>query len=363
MADLSFPSDFFRGLRVVELASVLAGPAVGLFFAELGADVIKVENRRTAGDVTRRWKGPTEDARATDSAYYHSVNYGKQSHLLDLSDPADQQQVYEWIKTADIVVANFKPGGAGRLGMDYPTLRDLNPALIYAEITGFGRHDRRPAFDVVLQAESGFLYLTGEPGREPVKLPVALIDLLAAHQLKEGVLLALLRRERTGQGGMVEVSLYDAAIASLANQGANWLVAGYSPKRIGAQHPNIAPYGDLFITADKHLIVLAVGTEGHFRELCTLLGAPELPALPDFATNADRVRHRDALNEALAPLIRQQPRQALLDQLWAHGIPAGAVRDLPAVFADPLTQPLLLTTRRDDGQPVPCVRSVVFKLS
>ncbi|MCB0637964.1 MAG: CoA transferase [Lewinella sp.] len=359
----AFPQDFFRGLRVVELASVLAGPSVGLFFAELGAEVTKIENERTGGDVTRRWKGPSEDSRTTDSAYFHCVNYGKESLLLDLADPDDKAQVDALIRAADIVVANYRPGAAARLGMDYPTLSALNPALIYAELTGFGETDPRPAFDVVLQAETGFLYLTGEAGGPPVKMPVALIDLLAAHQLKEGVLLALLRRERTGQGARVTVSLYDAAVASLANQGANWLVAGYSPQRLGSRHPNIAPYGDQFITADKHLIVLAVGTEGHFLGLCEVLGAPALAAYPDFATNAARVKHRDALADILAELIHQHDRAHLLEQLRKKGVPAGAVRDLPAVFADPLTQPLLLDTRRDNGEAISCVRSVVFRMT
>lgn len=358
----SYPSDFFRGLHVLELASVLAGPAVGQFFAELGATVTKIENERTGGDVTRRWKAPTEDAEATDSAYYHSVNYGKESVMLDLRRQADRERVYDLVRASDIVIVNYKPGDAVKLGMDYDSLSRLKARLIYAELTGFGPEDDRSAFDVVLQAETGFLHLTGEPGRPPVKLPVALIDILAAHQLKEGVLLALLRRERTGRGAYVQASLYDAAVASLANQATNWLVAGYSPQRIGAQHPNIAPYGDLFLTADGHYIVLAVGSDGHFRSLCQVLGKNVLAEDPRFATNAARVRHRDELLEALTPLIGRWSRAEVLARLRAAHVPAGAVRDLPEVFDDPLSAPLLLPTKRDNGEVVNCVRSLVVKL-
>ena len=190
----------FAGLTVVELASVLAGPAVGLFFAELGARVIKIENPVTKGDVTRAWKAPTEDKQKSDSAYYHSVNAGKEVHFLNLKTEEDRQQAYHLIEQADVVIVNYRVGAAQKLGMDYEYLNQLNPRLIYAELTGFGANDRRPAFDVVLQAETGFLYLTGEPDRPPVRMPVALIDILAAHQLKEGILVALLQRAQTGKG-------------------------------------------------------------------------------------------------------------------------------------------------------------------
>ena len=250
-------NQFFQGLKVVELASVLAGPAVGLFFAELGAEVIKIENAATGGDVTRRWKAPTEAAEKTDSAYYQSINFGKQTLFVDLKEEEGREQVEALIRAADIVIVNYRPGAAKKLGMNYESLKSLNPKIIYAELTGFGADDSRLAFDVVLQAESGFLYLTGEPDRPPVKMPVALIDILAAHQLKEGILLALLQRSQTGQGSKVSTSLYAAALASLANQATNWLIASFAPQRLGSQHPNIAPYGDLFRTADGQELVLA----------------------------------------------------------------------------------------------------------
>ncbi|MEO0727300.1 MAG: CaiB/BaiF CoA-transferase family protein [Bacteroidota bacterium] len=358
------PRAMFQGLKVIELASVLAGPAVGLFFAELGAEVVKIENPVTKGDVTRAWKAPTEDKNKTDSAYYHSVNYGKQVQFLNLKETDDRQRAYNLIQTADIVIVNYRPGAAEKLGMDYPTLQQLNSRLIYAELTGFGAHDKRPAFDVVLQAETGFLHLTGEADGPPVKMPVALIDILAAHQLKEGILVALLQRERSGQGSKVSSSLYAAALASLANQATNWLIAGYSPQRMGSQHPNIAPYGDVFRTADGKELVLAIGVEKHFQKLCQLISAAHLAQDERFRTNADRVAHRELLIPLLQEQISKYPRRdAFLQQLHQEGIPAGAIRDLPDVFSQPEVERLLVRSKDDQGQTITAVRSVAFKLT
>ena len=358
------PQAMFQGLKVVELASVLAGPAVGLFFAELGAEVIKIENPATKGDATRAWKAPNEDKNKTDSAYYHSVNYGKEVRFLNLKVETERQLAYDLIRVADIVIANYRPGAAQKLGMDYPTLSRLNPRLIYAELTGFGAQDKRPAFDVVLQAETGFLHLTGEADGPPVKMPVALIDILAAHQLKEGILVALLQRERSGKGNKVSSSLYASALASLANQATNWLIAGYSPQRMGSQHPNIAPYGDVFRTADGKELVLAIGVEVHFQRLCQLVNAADLAQDERFRTNADRVANRTTLIPLLQEQIGRYPeRDSFLQQLNQDGIPAGAIRDLPDVFNQPGVEELLLRGTDDQGQAIRSVRSVAFKLS
>lgn len=354
---------FFQGLKVVELASVLAGPAVGLFFAELGAEVIKIENAATQGDVTRRWKAPTENPDKPDSAYYQSVNFGKEKLFLNLKNSTDYQRAEKLISEADIVIVNYRPGAAKKLGMDYDRLKTINSKLIYAELTGFGADDPRLAFDVVLQAESGFLYLTGEPDRPPVKMPVALIDILAAHQLKEGVLLALLQRERTGQGSKVSTSLYAAALASLANQATNWLIAGFAPQRLGTQHPNIAPYGDLFRTAGGQELVLAIGVESHWGNLCQVLNLEELLEDKRFTNNAQRVKYRNQLIPLLQAKIGTFPdRKAVLRLLQKNNIPAGAVRDLPDVFAQPGAQRLLVNTVDEKGEPIQCVKSVVFEL-
>ena len=351
-----------NNLKVIELATVLAGPAVGMFLAELGAKVIKIENQITAGDVTRSWKLTTEDPNWAYSAYYCSVNWGKEILLMDLSQPENLAWLQEEVKTTDIVLANFKPESARRMGLDYASLSKLNPRLIYGDITGYGPDDERPAFDMVLQAEAGFLYMTGEKGGAPVKMPVALIDLLAAHQLKEGILLALLHREKTGLGTKVSVSLYATALASLANQATNWLIAGKIPQRMGTLHPNIAPYGELLECSDGGQIVLAVGNDRQFQLLCKTLDLEALVQAPQYSDNKQRVLNRQELFVHLQAKAGQFNREELLHLLHQMGVPAGAVRTMPEVFAESAAQELLLHWALPDGTEVKSVRSVVFEL-
>ncbi|MBK6949885.1 MAG: CoA transferase [Haliscomenobacter sp.] len=355
-------SKVLSGLKVVELASVLAGPAVGLFFAELGAEVLKIENKATGGDVTRRWKVPEEDASSSFSAYYACVNWGKQTLLLDLEAPGDWSVAWEAIGKADILLTNFREESAKRLGLDFARLSNAFPKLIVGQLTGYGPGDSRPAFDVVLQAEAGFLFMTGEPGRDPVKMPVALIDLLAAHQLKEGILLALLEREKTGKGGLVETSLFHSALASLANQATNWLMAAHIPQRMGSKHPNIAPYGDQFTCADGKPIVLAIGTERQFQALCDVLDLEEWKTSPRFGSNAGRVKHRQELNQGLAKAISRMERGIFLQQCQEKDIPAGCIKDMKEVFETPLAQDMLIEWTLPDGSPARSVKSVAFDL-
>jgi crotonobetainyl-CoA:carnitine CoA-transferase CaiB-like acyl-CoA transferase len=353
-----------QAVKVLELASVLAGPSVGLFFAELGAQVIKVENPNTGGDVTRSWRLLGENPQAAVSAYYCAANWGKQVLFADLQNPNDRQAIYAHVADADIVIVNFKQGDDLKLGMDYATLSALNPRLIYAEITAFGNDPSqasRTAYDVVLQAESGFMYMNGEADRPPVKMPVALIDLLAAHQLKEGILLALWQRSVQGKGCRVSVSLFDAAVASLANQATNWLMAGHVPQRIGTQHPNIAPYGDMFSCADGKWLVLAVGSDRQFEQLCKALQQPDLAHDPRFAQNRQRVATRAALNDILQPLFAQYERETILNLLHSHQVPAGAIRTLPEVFEMPAAQALILSETIAD-MPTQRVKTAVFTL-
>ncbi len=359
---MDVPAPFFNGLKVVELASVLAGPAAGMFFAELGAQVLKVENKLAGGDVTRHWKVPEEDPAASVSAYYASVNWGKKSWICDLTHPEDYQQLIQYLKDADIVISNYRPATAQKLGVSYEQLQEYNPRLIFGQIYGMGKDDDTPAFDIVLQAEAGFLSMTGEPGRPLVKMPVALIDLLAAHQLKEGLLLALLRRERSGKGAFVSVSLLEAAIASLANQAANWLMAGHLPQPMGSLHPNIAPYGDVFYTADDKPIVLGVGTERQFQTLCRHLGLSEYCTDERFCTNTARVRHRPALQEALASAIRLRYRDELIAQLRAADVPCASVRNMQEVFEHSLAQNMILETIDETGRTARCVRTTAFEI-
>ncbi len=356
-------STIFKDLKVVELASVLAGPAVGVFFAELGATVIKIENKTTGGDVTRSWKTAKEDPASDYSAYYCSVNWGKQTLLLDLQNEADQVMVHNLIAQADIVISNFRKHSAEKMRMDYDFLKKLNPRLIFGQISGFGEDDDTPAFDVVLQAEAGFLYMTGEPDRAPVKMPVALIDILTAHQLKEAILIALLNRQTSGKGAYVAASLFESAVASLANQATNWLMAGQVPQRMGTQHPNIAPYGDIFATKDDSQVVLAVGTERQFLKLCEVLNLNALPADARFSNNTNRVQNRKALAVALQPAFLQFDRDALLKALRAAGVPAAAIRSMPEVFDLPLAQKMVLEANLPNGQASRCVRTVAFSYS
>lgn len=329
----------FAGLRVLELASVLAGPSVGQFFAELGAEVIKVENPRSGGDVTRSWKSAGEE---TDdrSAYFCCCNWGKKSVALDLGIVKDLELVKKLAKQTDIVIASYKPGDAEKLGVSYAQLKMINPKLIYGQITGYGTDDNRVGYDAVIQAESGFMDLNGEKEGTPVKMPVALIDVLAAHHLKEGLLLALLKREKTGEGSLVEVSLIQAALSSLVNQATNWLVAKKLPTRQGSAHPNIAPYGDSFLTKDGKRILLAVGSDRQFTDLVKMLGIEDSVldlgnwALEiKFLTNQQRVENRPELNKILAKAIAGLEAKELMGRINRLKIPAGLIQNMKEAFS------------------------------
>ncbi len=322
----------FQNLKVLELASVLAGPSVGQFFAELGAEVIKIENLNSGGDVTRSWRGSKEQ---TDdrSAYFCSVNWGKKSLALDLTSIEGKSIVQKIAGKSDLIIASYKPGDAEKLGVSYDQLRTTNEKLIYGQITGYGSDTDRVGYDAVIQAESGFMDLNGEATGNPTKMPVALIDVLAGHQLKEGLLLALLKKERTGAGSFVEVSLLQSAIASLTNQATNWLVGHQLPSRQGSAHPNIAPYGESFLTNDGKRILLAIGNDRQFVNLIKLL--PELDWVDvqkNFATNHKRVENRNQLNAILSKAIGQMNSEILLTQIHQQKIPAGIIQNVKEVF-------------------------------
>jgi crotonobetainyl-CoA:carnitine CoA-transferase CaiB-like acyl-CoA transferase len=353
-------NDFFKGLKVLDLSTALAGPAASMFLAELGAKVVKVENKRTNGDMTRKWKLPVEPKDRVFSAYYCSVNWNKEILLLDLQVPEELRQVLDFAKEADVVISNFKSASAKKLGIDYLSLRALNPGLIFAQITGFGPGIKRPAFDVVLQAEAGFLYMCGEPDGMPVKMPVAMVDVLASHQLKEGILLALLHRERTGEGGFIEASLFEAAVAALVNQATNWLMAGHIPQRMGTMHPNIAPYGFVFETKDEKYLILASGTEAQVDQVFMLLGIAELKKDPRFVTNEQRIAHRKELKAKMDPAFLQYTREELMTLFEKAGIPAGRILDMQEVFERPVAQQMILEEIMPDGTPSKRVRTAAF---
>ncbi|MTI20222.1 CoA transferase [Fulvivirga sp. RKSG066] len=315
----------FNGVKVIELASVLAGPSVGQFLSELGAEVIKVENPKTKGDVTRGWK-ISEEKTDDRSTYFISTNWNKKSIAIDYSKQDGLEILYKLISQADIVIVSFKPGDAIKLKVDYGSLKSLNEKLIYGVITGYGDYNDRVGYDAVIQAESGFMSINGEKGGNPLKLPVALMDILAAHHLKEAILVAYIGILKGETGQMVSVSLIDSAIASLANQATNWLVGGVVPQQSGSLHPNIAPYGEVLYSKDDKPFILAIGTDQQFERLLIAL---QIEPSDDFATNEKRLQSRDALNELLSTAFKKLKAQKLQEILINNNIPGGVINNIP----------------------------------
>ena len=311
------------GLRVVDLSRVLAGPYCTMYLSDLGADVVKVE-RPDGGDETRGWGPPYTGGEA---AYYLSVNRGKRSVAIDLTKPAGQQLVLDLAAGADVVIENFRAGGAERLGVGYEKVWTLNPDVVYCSITGFGSGRRprgRPGYDFIVQAESGLMHITGPEDGEPTKVGVAVVDLLAGLNAAVAILAALRHRDATGRGQRVEVSLLDSALAALVNVAANTLVSGQEARRYGNGHPNIVPYQS-FHAADGWIAV-AVGNDAAFTRLCTAIGRAALASDERFATNASRVRHREVLLPLLAEIFATRPADEWARRLEAAAVPAGKIR-------------------------------------
>lgn len=350
----------FSDLIVIEVAGVLAGPSVGMFFSELGAKVVKVENPKTKGDVTRSWKLKTENPENSTSAYYWSVNSGKEIMFLDLSNKLDLEKFYTLVRIADVLITNYKAGDDEKLKVHYDRLKKFNPQLIYASINGFGSNNPRTAYDLILQAESGFMHMNGEKDAAPLKMPVALIDILAGHQLKEAVLLALLKRYKTNEGSYVSVSLFDTAIASLANQATNWLIANHLPSAQGSLHPNIAPYGEIFETKDQHKITFAIGSDKQFKNLCNILQLNSLIEDSLFSTNQLRVVNRKELFNILSKKISDIAFNELFEKCLQADIPIGKIRNLKEVFELPEAK-AMLNTFKYQNHDLQNVKSTAFK--
>ncbi len=330
-------------IRVLDLSRVLAGPWASQVLADLGADVIKVE-RPGAGDDTRRWGPPwLRDARGVEtgeSAYFLSANRGKRSVTIDLARPEGQALVRRLAGWADVLLENFRVGGLERFGLGYAELSALNPRLVYCSITGFGQtgpYRDRAGYDFLLQGMGGLMSITGAPdgdaGGGPMKVGVAVTDVLTGMYAATAVLAALVHRERSGRGQHVDLSLLDVQVAMLANQAQAYLTTGEPPVRLGNAHPSIVPY-QAFAAADGHL-VLAVGNDAQFARLCGVLGRPDLAADPRFRTNAARVEHRAALLAILEPALAGRPAAAWISELEGAGIPCGPINDLRQVFEDP----------------------------
>ncbi len=347
---------FDRNFIIVELANILAGPITAMYFAELGARVIKIENPATRGDSTRGWRTLNEDPTNDVSSYFSCTNWGKESIALDYTNPAGLRIAHELCRRADIVTASFKPGDAEKLKLDFATLSALNPRLIYGQINAYGDDDPRPGFDAIVQAEAGFTFLNGEPDGPPTKMPVALVDLLAGHQLKEGLLLALIKRERTGQGSFVSASLLASAVSSLANQATNYLVGGVIPQRMGSEHPNIVPYGSILTGSDGRGIVLAAATERQYRDFVRAIDLPELAEDPEFQTPRQRVARRPELLARIRARTSQIDSADLARRLAQATVPFGFVNDMAAVFEQPAARAMVLEGTVD-GAPIRGVRS------
>ncbi|MFK8038049.1 MAG: CaiB/BaiF CoA transferase family protein [Crocinitomicaceae bacterium] len=347
-------------LVVVEIASVLAGPSVGMFFAELGASVIKIEPKLTGGDVTRSWKLANETKSSKISAYFSSVNYQKEYYFLDFNDQNDFKQVIDFIKSADIVITNFKKGDDIKFGLDFLSLKKLNSKLIYGAISGFGNESDRVAYDLILQAETGFMSMNGSPKSGPVKMPVALIDVLAGHQLKEGILLALLSRGKKG-GALVNVSLYDTAIASLANQASNYLMTGHVAERIGSLHPNIAPYGEIFKTKDDASITFAIGSNKQFISLLSCLDLNLLSTDSSFENNVSRVENRIELAGIIASKVKEMQLKDILDYCHHNFIPVAEIKNMQQVFKTKKARDMILEETIENIKTAR-VKTIAFKI-
>lgn len=332
----------FKNIKIIDLSTVLAGPSVGSFFAELGADVLKIENPQHP-DITRSWKLKNEAEETPISAYFSGINYKKNYAEIDYKQEKGRQELLKIIQSADVVLMNFKAGLQERLGIEDTVLRKENPHLIIGKINGFGDGNSRVAYDLILQAESGFMSMNGTSESGPVKMPVALIDVLAGHHLKEGILIELLKKseQKNYKGKTISVSLYDAAVSSLVNQASNYLMANHVPQRIGSLHPNIAPYGELFQTKDDKTVTFAIGSNAHFKKMCAFFEIEEISENKKFKSVQKRVQNRSELYEILNPIVKKYLTDAILKEMQKRDIPCGEIKDLKAVFSTKRAQDLI----------------------
>ena len=342
------------GIKVVELARILAGPWAGQTLADLGADVIKVE--APEGDDTRRWGPPfIERDGDTSAAYFHATNRGKRSVVCDFRTPEGQEIVRKLVADADVLIENFKVGGLVKYGLDWPSLRQVNPRLVYCSITGFGQtgpYAHRAGYDFIIQGMAGLMSVTGEVDGQPQKVGVAVTDVFTGVYSATAILAALIQRGSTGQGQHIDMALMDVATSIMANQNMNLLASGIAPRKLGNAHPNLAPYA-VFDCADGW-IILATGNDGQYRKLCAILGLPDLAEAPDYLTNADRVKNRVALTAAMTAATQRWAKADLLQACEDQGVPAGPINDLAEVFADPQ---VIARGMRLDLDGIPGVRS------
>lgn len=325
------------GLRVLELARILAGPWIGQLLADLGADVVKVE--APEGDDTRKWGPPFVEGTGDEhlsAAYFHAANRGKRSITADFRTAEGRALVRRLAAHADVVIENFKVGGLSKYGLDAAALRKEFPRLVYCSVTGFGQdgpYAPRAGYDFLVQGMGGAMSITGEPAGAPMKAGYAVADIYTGLYASVGILSALRQRDATGEGATLDLALLDSQVAVLGNQAMNYLVGGNPPPRLGNAHPNIVPY-DVFPVADGHIII-ATGNDGQWRKLCEVLGEPALADHPDYLDNKSRVKNRVALTAKLHLLCQRHAKADLLAGLEKVGVPAGPINDIAEVFADP----------------------------
>ncbi len=324
-----------EGIRVIELARILAGPWAGQTLADLGADVIKVE--APEGDDTRRWGPPFIEAEGEKTAaYFHAANRGKRSITCDFRTAEGQEIVRRLVAEADVVIENFKVGGLEKYGLDYASLRQVNPRLIYCSITGFGQtgpYAHRAGYDFIIQGMSGLMSVTGPADGQPQKVGVAVTDIFTGVYAATAILAALVQRGRTGEGQQIDMALLDVATSIMANQAMNYLASGKAPGLMGNAHPNLAPYA-VFDCKDGWLI-LATGNDSQYQRLCRILGLGDMATDAKFLTNADRIAHRAEMTDRITAATRTWAKADLLSACEAEGVPAGPINDMAEVFADP----------------------------
>lgn len=351
-----------KGIRVIELARILAGPWAGQLLADLGADVIKVENP-DGGDDTRKWGPPFvtgHDGENLSAAYYHSTNRGKRSVAIDFSQPEGADTLRRLIATADVLIENFKLGGLKKYGLDYESLKTLNPRLVYCSITGFGQsgpYAPRAGYDFIIQGIGGLMSITGEPGREPQKVGVAVSDIFTGLYSVIAIQAALRHAEKTGEGQHIDMALLDTQVSVLGNQNLNYLVSGIAPVQMGNAHMNIAPY-EVLPVRDGYMI-LAIGNDGQFQRFCKVVGLEHLAADPDFATNPARVTNRTRLRENVVATLAGWDRDPLLAELEKAAVPASPINNIAQMFADPQVLARGMRMDLDDGHgnALPSVRA------
>ncbi|MEZ2127090.1 MULTISPECIES: CaiB/BaiF CoA transferase family protein [unclassified Sinorhizobium] len=365
MTEITKKKPPLAGIRVIELARVLAGPWAGQMLADLGADVIKIENPE-GGDDTRHWGPPFvegSDGEALSAAYYHSTNRGKRSVVADLKTEEGQAFVRRLVQTADVLIENFKVGGLVKYGLDYESLRKTNPKLVYCSITGFGQtgpYANLAGYDYIVQGMSGFMSITGDPEGQPMKAGVAIADIFTGIYAVSAIEAALIHALKTGEGQFIDMALLDVQSAVLANQNMNYLISGRAPQRLGNAHPNISPY-EVVPTADGYLI-LAIGNDGQFRRLCAILGIESVAGEDRYATNKARVAHRDDVRRLVSAATAKWPKAELLKACEQNAVPAGAINTIEEMFADPQiqTRGLRIDLTDNAGTVIPGVRTPIL---